>query len=181
MNNYKMLKVWSESHSLTLRIYKVTSSYPKSELYGLNSQIRRASMSMPCNMAEGSSRDSDRDFQRFLEIAGGSGLELEYQQLLSYDLGYIDKSTYDELNASIVIILKQLFFLRRSLKETFYHPTIRRRNSSGGRNPITLVSGSSKPSEPKKRIVGTPTTSNCCRRASDSGESKFVRSTLNRT
>lgn len=116
MNNYKKLNVWCESHFLTLRIYKATASFPKTDMYGLSSQIRRASMSIPCNIAEGSSRDSDRDFQRFLEIAHGSGLELEYQLLLSHELGYLDKSTYDELNASIVIILKQLFFLRRSLK-----------------------------------------------------------------
>ncbi len=116
MNNYKKLKVWSESHALTVRIYSVSSNFPKNELYGLTSQVRRASMSIPCNIAEGSSRDSDRDFQRFIEIAHGSGLELEYQLLLSHDLGYLDKSTYDELNASIVVILKQLFFLRRSLK-----------------------------------------------------------------
>jgi four helix bundle protein len=116
MNNYKKLNVWSESHALTVRIYSATSNFPKNELYGLTSQIRRASMSIPCNIAEGSSRDSDRDFHRFLEIAHGSGLELEYLLLLSHDLGYFDKATYVELNGSIVSILKQLFFLRRSLK-----------------------------------------------------------------
>jgi len=115
MNNYKKLNVWIQSHQLTLVIYRVSIEFPKHELFGLTSQLRRASSSIPCNLAEGSSRDSRKDFARFVEIAHGSALEVEYIILLTFDLGYIDAQTYEQLIAEITSISKQLVALRRSI------------------------------------------------------------------
>jgi len=77
MRNFRELKVWEKAHLLTLKIYKVTERYPKEELYGLTSQIRRACVSIPTNIAEGCVRSSNADFARFLYIALGSTSELE--------------------------------------------------------------------------------------------------------
>lgn len=115
MNNYKKLNVWMQSHQFTLAIYLVSIEFPKHELFGLTSQLRRACSSIPCNLAEGSSRDSRKDFARFVEIAHGSALEVEYLILLTFDLGYMDTQTYEQLIAEITSISKQLVALRRSI------------------------------------------------------------------
>lgn len=78
MKDFKKLKAWEKSHQLTLAIYKVTRSFPKDELYGLTSQMRRASVSIPANIAEGCGRGSDAELARFCHIAMGSASELEY-------------------------------------------------------------------------------------------------------
>lgn len=91
------LLVWQKAHELTLEIYKTTKSFPNDELYGLTSQMRRASTSIPSNIAEGKARGSIKDFKRFLFIARGSLEELKYQIILSKDLNYIDENKYDEL------------------------------------------------------------------------------------
>ena len=90
MRDYKKFLVWKKSHELTLAIYKATSSFPKEEIFGLTSQIKRASSSIPMNIAEGCGRNSDKDFCRFLYIAFGSANELEYQLLLSIELKFIE-------------------------------------------------------------------------------------------
>ncbi|HRJ76165.1 MAG TPA: four helix bundle protein, partial [Anaerolineales bacterium] len=82
MKDFRQLKVWEKSHQLALAVYKVTKSFPKEELYGLTTQIRRASMSIPTNIAEGCGRNTDADFARFLQIAMGSASETEYQLIL---------------------------------------------------------------------------------------------------
>ncbi len=89
--DFRNLKVWEKSHRLTLQMYKITRSFPKEELYGLTSQIRRASVSVPTNIAEGCGRGSDADFKRFLQIAFGSASEVEYLLLLSTDLQYVNE------------------------------------------------------------------------------------------
>ena len=89
MKDFRNLKVWEKAHLLTLKIYKVTEEFPREELYGLTSQIRRACVSIPTNIAEGCVRSSDADFSRFLYIALGSTSELEYLILLSMDLKFI--------------------------------------------------------------------------------------------
>jgi four helix bundle protein len=91
MQDYRQLRVWSQSHALVLSVYSATVAFPKTELYGLSSQLRRAAVSVPSNIAEGASRSSGNDFARFLEIARGSLGEVEYQLLLAHDLGYIER------------------------------------------------------------------------------------------
>src|SRR5688500_19694656 len=85
MKDFRQLKVWEKAHQVALAIYKATKEFPKEELYGLTSQIRRASMSIPTNISEGCGRNTDAEFARFLQIAMGSASETEYQLLLSHD------------------------------------------------------------------------------------------------
>ena len=91
IKNYKELKVWQKSYRLCLEVYRVTKGFPKEELYGLTSQMRRAAMSIPCNIAEGYGRKTTPEYIRYLYIAYGSICELETQTLLARDLGYIKK------------------------------------------------------------------------------------------
>ncbi|MFK7048911.1 four helix bundle protein [Flavobacterium columnare] len=106
------------SHSFTLKIYKVTSTFPKEELYGLSSQIRRSSSSIPTNIAEGSGRNSDKEFNQFLNIALGSACETEYQLILSKDLGYISLDNFNELDKQINHIKSKIYNLKRALSDT---------------------------------------------------------------
>lgn len=95
------LLVWQKSHELVLNIYKMTQDFPNEELFGLTSQIRRASVSVPSNIVEGKARGSNKDCKRFLLIARGSLEETKYQLLLAKDLKYIDEEKYkDVLNLS---------------------------------------------------------------------------------
>ena len=102
MQDFKKLKVWEVSHAVTLDIYRVTQRFPKDELYGLTSQIRRASASIPANIAEGCGRASAADFARFLQIAMGSASELEYHLILSRDLQLLSQADFDRLTASTI-------------------------------------------------------------------------------
>ena len=88
MKDYRELQVWRTSHTLTLEIYRVTKSFPKDELFGLTSQMRRAASSIPANLAEGCGRDGDAELKRFLNIALGSASELDYFILLTTEIGY---------------------------------------------------------------------------------------------
>ncbi len=94
MNN---LLVWKKAHKLTINIYKTTKDFPKDEQYGLVSQMRRASTSIPSNIVEGKSRGSTKEFKRFLLIARGSLEELKYYIILSKDLNYIAYNEYEKL------------------------------------------------------------------------------------
>lgn len=87
MKDFRNLRVWEKAHHLTLEIYRVTSAFPKEETYGLTSQIRRACVSIPANVAEGCGRDSEAELLRYLKIAMGSSSELEYELLLANQLG----------------------------------------------------------------------------------------------
>jgi len=116
MKDFRKLNVWEKAHQLTLKIYKVTEKYPREELYGLISQIRRTGVSIPTNIAEGAVRSSDADFARFLYIALGSTSELEYLILLSQDLKFIKRELYTELNNEINEIKKMLISLIQKLK-----------------------------------------------------------------
>jgi four helix bundle protein len=114
MKDYRTLKVWEKSHKLTISIYTVTQKFPKEEMYGLTSQIRRASCSIGANIAEGCGRNGDSELARFLQIAAGSASELDYHLLLAYDLNYIDKQTYEELIKEVIEIRQMLTsFLKR--------------------------------------------------------------------
>ncbi|HKK45609.1 MAG TPA: four helix bundle protein [Balneolaceae bacterium] len=116
MRDFKKLSVWEKSHKLVLSIYKSTSTYPKQELYGLISQMRRSASSIPYNIAEGCGRNSQPQFARFLNIAFGSASELEYQVILSKDLGFIDNNKSKELNENITEIKRMLFSLLQKVQ-----------------------------------------------------------------
>jgi four helix bundle protein len=108
MKDFKKLKVWQRSHQLTLDIYKVTAEFPREELYGLISQLRRSCASIPANIAEGCGRNTDADFSRFLQIAMGSATELEYHLLLSHDLGILNECDYKNLSKETIEIKQML-------------------------------------------------------------------------
>jgi four helix bundle protein len=117
MRDYKKYTIWQDSHLLTLSVYKITKAYPKEELFGLTSQLRRAMSSVPTNIAEGCGRLSDLDFRRFLVIAHGSATEVEYLLFLSLELGYLSNDTQKELNDKIEVIRKQLHTLIKKLSD----------------------------------------------------------------
>ncbi|HLA96695.1 MAG TPA: four helix bundle protein [Pyrinomonadaceae bacterium] len=116
MKDFKNLQVWEKSHSLTLSIYGLTKSFPKEELFGLTSQVRRAVASIPTNIAEGCGRSSDPDFSRFLQIAFGSACEVEYQLILAKDLKYIDDVVYTDLNGELLAVKKMLASLISNIR-----------------------------------------------------------------
>ena len=116
MRNFKKLQVWEKSHDLTLRLYELTSRFPREEIYGLTSQIRRACASVPTNIAEGCGRESPADFARFLQIAMGSASETEYLILLARDLKYINANQYVALADAIVRVKKMLTSLLKILR-----------------------------------------------------------------
>ena len=101
-NRYRDLIVWQKAMKLAKETYLLTKSFPKEELYGLTSQIRRCAISIPSNIAEGKGRNSDKEFVRFLQISLGSVYELQTQLELSLELGYISNID-DLLNLSIEI------------------------------------------------------------------------------
>ncbi len=97
MQNYKDLKVWEKAHQFTLSVYRVSKSFPKEEIYGLTSQLRRAASSIAANIAEGCGKNTKNDFANFLNISLGSSNEAEYFVLLAKDLNYISLDEYDIL------------------------------------------------------------------------------------
>ena len=99
--NFDKLLVWQRAHSLVLKIYEVTNSFPKEEIWGLTSQIRRAAVSVPSNIVEGKARGSRKDFKRFLLIARGSLEEVKYQSLLAKELKYMNDEQYEEITVMI--------------------------------------------------------------------------------
>jgi four helix bundle protein len=117
MRDYKNYSIWKDGHSLTLSIYKLTKNYPKEELFGLVSQLRRAMSSVPTNIAEGCGRLSDLDFRRFLIIAHGSATEVEYLLFLSLELEFISNDDYNNLNEKIITLRKQIHSLIKKLSE----------------------------------------------------------------
>jgi four helix bundle protein len=106
--SFEDLLVWQKAHQLVLRIYEITKEFPKEEVFGLTTQLRRAVSSITMNIVEGTGLSSQAEFRRTLYIARGSLKEVQYQVLLSKDLGYISKDTYDELKTDIHEIGKLL-------------------------------------------------------------------------
>ncbi len=116
MKNFRDLVVWQKAHELTLASYRGTTTFPKSELYGLTSQIRRCSASVPANIAEGCGKRSNPEFQRFLHIAAGSASELEYHLLLAKDLGFLAKEEYQTLDGAVTEVKRMLAGLIRKIE-----------------------------------------------------------------
>ena len=116
MQNFRKLQVWEKSHNLTLRIYRLTSKFPREEIYGLTSQMRRACASIPTNIAEGCGRESSADFARFLQIAIGSASETEYLILLAHDLEYLTADQHAELMDTTIRVKKMLTTLVKNVR-----------------------------------------------------------------
>ena len=108
MKNFRDLKVWQKGHELAIAVYKVTKTFPPDELYGLTSQMRRASVSIPTNIAEGCGRGGNAEFGRFLQVAMGSASELEYHVLLSHELGLLSDSGHTQLIERVTELKRML-------------------------------------------------------------------------
>ncbi|HLY60194.1 MAG TPA: four helix bundle protein [Terriglobia bacterium] len=109
MQDFKTLKVWGNGHELTLAVYKTTTRFPKEELYGLTSQIRRACASIPANIAEGCGKSGKAELGRYLQVAAGSASELQYHLLLGHDLGLIEDAEYKSLESRTVELKRMLY------------------------------------------------------------------------
>jgi four helix bundle protein len=108
VRDFKRLVVWEKAHALTLSAYRATQSFPRGELYGLTSQLRRAAASIPANVAEGYGRRGDAELAQFIGIALGSASELEYHLVLARDLGYIDAVVHEQLNSATLEVQRML-------------------------------------------------------------------------
>ena len=112
MQQFRELKVWQKSHTLVLNVYQLTKRFPADERFGLTSQLRRAVVSVPTNIAEGTKRQGKHDYARFLNIAEGSLSETEYLVTLSCDLGYLQKQETEKRVSEISEIARMLYALR---------------------------------------------------------------------
>ena len=108
MRDFRQIKVWAKAHNLTLEVYKATARFPREEIYGLTSQIRRSSSSIPANIAEGFGRGGNAELARFLQIGMGSASELEYHILLSRDLNFVTETVYEQLEQRVVEVKRML-------------------------------------------------------------------------
>jgi four helix bundle protein len=116
-NSYKDLRVWKQSVDLALEIYRQTQNFPKNELYGLTSQLRRAAVSVPSNIAEGKGRSSDKELILFLHHSRGSLLELETQLFIARKLGYIEEPEAKHLLDQVENLAKALNALINALRK----------------------------------------------------------------
>lgn len=116
MKDFRSLKIWQRSHAMALTVYKLTREFPKHELYGLTSQIQRAAVSVPTNIAEGCGRDSDAELKRFSVIAMGSSSEVEYLLLLAHDLGYLQTDVYQATYSELVETRRMINSFIQTLK-----------------------------------------------------------------
>jgi len=116
MQDFRKLAVWIKSHELTLRLYALTVAFPREEVYGLVSQLRRAAASVPANIAEGCGRGGRADMARFLQIALGSASELEYHLLLARDLNYLTNADHEAAAREVTEIKRMLTGLARRVR-----------------------------------------------------------------
>ncbi|SRR5260370_400467 len=115
MKDFRDLKVWEKAHELALACYKETADFPKQEMFGLISQIRRSGSSIPANIAEGCGRRGNAELHRFLQMAMGSASELEYHWLLSRDLGFLAPAAYARLETQVTEVKRMLASLIRKV------------------------------------------------------------------
>jgi four helix bundle protein len=116
MRDFHKLDVWLKSHAVTLDVYRVTTEFPKHEVYGLVSQLRRSAASVSANIAEGCGRHSDRDFARFLDLSLGSASETEYHLLLAKDLDYLPVASFTNLDGRVAEVKRMLTGLLRRIR-----------------------------------------------------------------
>ncbi len=117
MHNFRELKIWQKAREFVKEIYQTTANFPSEEKFGLTSQMQRAAISIPSNIAEGAGRGSNKDFSRFLNIANASAFELETQIYLAYDLNYIESNKLEFLTEKIIEIKKMIYGFKKGLKE----------------------------------------------------------------
>lgn len=108
MRNFRELKIWQMGYDLALEVYRISSSFPESEKFGITNQIRRSSTSIPTNICEGCGRESDKDFKHFLHIALGSSYETECHLMISRDLGYLEEEDFKKLHSKAVEVEKSI-------------------------------------------------------------------------
>ena len=116
MQDFTKLLVWQKSHNLTVNIYKLTSSFPNEEKFGLTNQIRRASVSIESNIAEGCGRNGDKEFSRFLDISQGSCFEVKCQVYIARDLEYISLEKATLVISKIDEVMRMIHALNQKLK-----------------------------------------------------------------
>lgn len=116
IKSYKDLTVWQKAYHLVLTVYKVTLSFPRHELFGLVTQLRRSTVSIVANIAEGHYRRSTKEYIHFLNIARASSAELDTHIHIAKDLGYLDLNRFTEITTQIEEISKMLFALQNKLK-----------------------------------------------------------------
>ena len=121
ITSFKDLEIWQEAHSLVLEVYGVTRDFPREEIYGLISQIRRSAVSVAACIVEGHSRNTTKEFIKFLFDARGSCAETKYHLLLSKDLGYINSGVFEKLNNRYEILGKRINSLINSLEKNSNH------------------------------------------------------------
>ncbi|MCT4644394.1 MAG: four helix bundle protein [Carboxylicivirga sp.] len=119
MNSFRELKVWQKSMDLCVEVYDMIKGFPKIEDYALSSQIRRCSVSIPSNIAEGFGRNHSKDFARFLQIAQGSVYECQTQLEIAYRVNYIDDDAFNNLDAKYTEVAKMLSSLIRKIQDSF--------------------------------------------------------------
>jgi four helix bundle protein len=115
MKDFRDLKVWEKAHAVALSCYEITKGFPREEIFGLTSQIRRSGSSVPANIAEGCGRRGNAELHRFLQMAMGSANELEYHLLLSKDLGYLKIEAYEGTQKQVVEVKRMLASLIRKV------------------------------------------------------------------
>ena len=115
MQDFRNLAVWSKAHRLTLDVYRLTESFPRTEVFGLTSQLRRAAASIAANLAEGCGR-TQLEFARFVQIAFGSASEVEYHMLLARDLGFLSQADYEQEVALVIETKRMLNALLKKIQ-----------------------------------------------------------------
>ena len=127
MNNYKELKVWNDSVELSVEIYDKIKGFPKQELYGLSDQIKRSAVSIPSNIAEGSGRNSQLEFNRFLSIASGSAAELNTQLIIAHKLNYFLNADFEVLQQKLEILHKMIYKLKKAVQKSIDDETFKKK------------------------------------------------------
>lgn len=119
MHNFKELAIWQKGMNVAMECYKITNQFPKDEQFNLTNQLRRAAVSVPSNISEGSSRKSDKDFNRFLHISLGSLFELETQLILSEKLGYIKGPTFNKMENQISELQRMIYGFSNKISDNY--------------------------------------------------------------
>ena len=123
MQDYHKLKVWEKAHRLAIDVYRLSEGFPRRDGVALTSQLRRAVLSIPTNIAEGSGKSGPNDFRRFLDIALGSASETQYQLLVARDLNLIENEAYDDLSTRVTEVRRMLVGLLKRVRAGASQPS----------------------------------------------------------